>query len=185
MNKKEKTLDKRREFYIPHIKRDGNIIDDEIVRESPIIKKTASSKIVPPAPSKPLVSYAESVGYRESPKRYDNLRPKKDLDEEIVNEMVEEPISDESIGYYDRGVIVEDDPVEVMYDSEPASYVNLYPSVEEVYGGSKNTNSFAKESINKNNDEGNINSKLEESFRQFEEAKKAKEHSFYNPYKKQ
>ena len=133
MNKKDKNLEKRREFYIPYVSRNGKNNDDEIIRESPIIKKTASSKIIPPAPSKPLVSYAESVGYRESPKRYDNLRPKKDIEEEIVNEMIEEPISDESIGYYDRGVIFEEDPVEIMYDTEPASFVNLYPSVDEIY----------------------------------------------------
>ena len=82
MNKKDKNLEKRREFYIPYVSRSGRENDDEIIRESPIIKKTASSKIIPPAPSKPLVSYAESVGYRESPKRYDNLRPKKDIEEE-------------------------------------------------------------------------------------------------------
>ena len=160
MNRKEKNLEKRREFYIPHITRNGRTTDDEVVRETPVTKKTASSTIIPPAPTKPSVSYAESVGYRESPKRYDNLRPKKDFEEEVVNEMVEEPISDESIGYYDRGVIVEDDPVEVMYDSEPANYVNLYPSVEEVYGGNKNTNSFTRESLNAKPEVTNNSSKL-------------------------
>ena len=184
MNRKEKNLEKRREFYIPHITRNGRTTDDEIVRETPVTKKTASSTIIPPAPTKPSVSYAESVGYRESPKRYDNLRPKKDFEEEVVNEMVEEPISDESIGYYDRGVIVEDDPVEVMYDSEPANYVNLYPSVEEVYGGNKNTNSFTRESLNAKPEVTNNSSKLEESFRQFEEAKKAKEQTFNNSYQR-
>ena len=184
MNRKEKNLEKRREFYIPHITRNGRTTDDEVVRETPVTKKTASSIIIPPAPTKPSVSYAESVGYRESPKRYDNLRPKKDFEEEVVNEMVEEPISDESIGYYDRGVIVEDDPVEVMYDSEPANYVNLYPSVEEVYGGNKNTNSFTRESLNAKPEVTNNSSKLEESFRQFEEAKKAKEQAFNNPYQR-
>ena len=87
MNKKDKNLEKRREFYIPYVSRNGKNNDDEIIRESPIIKKTASSSIVPPTTNKPNISYAESVGYRESPKRYDNLRPKKDLEEDVINEI--------------------------------------------------------------------------------------------------
>ena len=182
-NKKDKNLEKRREFYIPFVTRNGKDNDDEILRESPIVKKTASSSIVPPTPSKPLVSYAESVGYRESPKRYDNLRPKKDFEEEIVNEMVEEPITDESIGYYDSGVVYEEDPIEVVYDAEPASYVNLYPSVDEIYNNEERKNTFTRESINKKQDESSSksiqNSKLEESFRLFEEAKKLRQETKY------
>ena len=91
MNKKDKNLEKRREFYIPYVIRNGKNNDDEIIRESPITKKTASSSIVPPTTNKPNISYAESVGYRESPKRYDNLRPKKDFEEETINESTLQP----------------------------------------------------------------------------------------------
>ena len=178
-SKKDKNLEKRREFYIPYVTRNGKENDDEILRESPIIRKTASSSIIPPAPNKPLVSYAESVGYRESPKRYDNLRPKKDNEEEIVNEMLEEPITDENIGYYDKGLVYEEDPIEIVYDAEPASYVNLYPSIDEIYND-EGKNTFIRESLNKKQEDQTTvktvqNAKLEESFKLFEEAKKMRQ----------
>lgn len=186
MNKKDKNLEKRREFYIPYVSRNGKNNDDEIIRESPIIKKTASSSIVPPTTNKPNISYAESVGYRESPKRYDNLRPKKDLEEDVINEMLEEPIYDENIGYYDSGVSYEEDPVEVMYDTEPANYANFYPNVDENYDSEVKTE-FTRESLNKkieDTKEKNIiyNNKIEESFKLFEEAKKSRQEEIKTTY---
>lgn len=186
MNKKDKNLEKRREFYIPYVSRNGKNNDDEIIRESPIIKKTASSSIVPPTTNKPNISYAESVGYRESPKRYDNLRPKKDLEEDVINEMLEEPIYDENIGYYDNGVSYEEDPVEVMYDTEPANYANFYPNVDENYDSEVKTE-FTRESLNKkieDTKEKNIiyNNKIEESFKLFEEAKKSRQEEIKTTY---
>ncbi len=179
MNKKENNLEKRREFYIPYVIRNGKNNDDEIIRESPITKKTVSSSIVPPTTNKPNISYAESVGYRESPKRYDNLRPKKDFEEETINEMLEEPIYDENIGYYDSGVLCEEDPVEVMYDTEPANYANYYPNVDENYDSEEKVE-FTRESLNKKAEEPKVNNiiqnnKIEESFRIFEEAKKLRQ----------
>ena len=186
MNKKDKNLEKRREFYIPYVSRNGKNNDDEIIRESPIVKKTASSSIVPPTTNKPNISYAESVGYRESPKRYDNLRPKKDLEEDVINEMLEEPIYDENIGYYDNGVSYEEDPVEVMYDTEPANYANFYPNVDENYDSEVKTE-FTRESLNKkieDTKEKNIihNNKIEESFKLFEEAKKSRQEEIKTAY---
>lgn len=177
---KKKKLDTRREFYIHHIIRNGKRFDDiEVERVNPIVKQTRSSEIAVPKVKKQSFSYAESVGYHVDPSRYDSLRPKREFDEDVVNEMVEEAIYDENIGYYDEGVSVEEETSEVTYDTKPASYDDLYPSVEEVGYEEKTTKeklttSFTRESLNKKPvTTGKYNAKLEESYKMFKASKNA------------
>lgn len=107
------SLNTRREFYIHRIVRNGKMYDEETPKqEEPIIQTTSKEKR--------KISYAESFGYREDPKRYDFLNPKKTEEEKererrekvlstIQNTQLEPPLVDEQIGYFDDGLIDESD----------------------------------------------------------------------------
>lgn len=104
------SLNARREFYIHRIVRNGKMYDEEIPKQEETIETTPKEK--------KKISYAESFGYREDPKRYDFLNPKKTEEEKeqerrkkvlstIQNTQLEPPLVDEQIGYFDDGVIDE------------------------------------------------------------------------------
>ncbi len=184
----KKPLEQRKEFYIHYITRNGKKFDDvEKEINNPIIKQTKSSDIELPVIKSRSFSYAESVGYREDPKRYNNLRTKKE-DEEVfnnVNEMVEDPIMDETIGYYDQGVIYDEEPNDITYDTRPASYDDLYPSIDEVEYDSRTTKekvttSFVRESLN-TKPTSNYSDKMAESYKQFQAAKNPHNTQPYKP----
>lgn len=101
-------LNQRREFYIHQIVRNGKMYDDEEKNEP---KKEKTPLEV--NQGKKVISYAESFGYRESPSRYDNLRPRREEKpvekESPVNKIIETPQSDPTIGYYDEGLKYEEE----------------------------------------------------------------------------
>lgn len=88
---------------------------------------------------KKTISYAESVGYREDPKRYDNLRPKKsedkpELKENQIVDFVEPPREDKTIGYYDAGVIFENkDNIEENDNKIEDNFDDIALQVDEIY----------------------------------------------------
>lgn len=138
MSNQRSQLNERREFYIHRIVRNGKMYDDENKKE---IKKVESMDNT----GKKVISYAESFGYRVSPSRYDNIRPKKEEDEGskinsnpyIPNgKMMEEPISDPTIGYYDEGVKYEERPTEE----------NIAEEIDDIY-----QESFANSSVDVDN----------------------------------
>ena len=103
-------LNARREFYIHRIVRNGRMYDEEAPKQEETIEPTPKEK--------KKISYAESFGYREDPKRYDFLNPKKTEEEKeqerrqkvlsvLQNTQLEPSIVDEQIGYFDDGVIDE------------------------------------------------------------------------------
>ena len=110
LKNKKNNLDNRREFYIYRVIRDGKMYDDNETERKTITKNQKETDSSSKSIHKKTISYAESVGYREDPKRYDNLRPKKsedkpELKENQIIDFVEPPREDKTIGYYDAGVI--------------------------------------------------------------------------------
>ena len=77
LKNKKNNLDNRREFYIYRVIRDGKMYDDNETERKTITKNQKETDSSSKSIHKKTISYAESVGYREDPKRYDNLRPKK------------------------------------------------------------------------------------------------------------
>lgn len=171
----KKSLEQRKEFYIRYIIRNGKKSDENYkIISNPIVKPTKDANIEVPFVKTKSSAYAESVGYREDPKRYNNLRVKKeDEDLPVINEMIEDPIIDDNIGYYDNGVLYEEESNDITYDSAPAIYDDLYPSVEEVYDAKttkeKIATSFTRESLNK--PMNNYNEKMAESYKMFQASK--------------
>ena len=110
MSNQRNPFNERREFYIHRIVRNGKMYDDEPKKEVKKEEFTDNNE-------KKVLSYAESFGYRVSPSRYDNIRPKKEEDNHKIQstipngKMMEEPICDPSIGYYDEGVKYEESNV--------------------------------------------------------------------------
>lgn len=104
---RDNNLNQRREFYIHRIVRNGKMYDEPTkTQESNYVKQTDINR------GKKVISYAESFGYRVNPNRYDNLRTKKE-DENVDTKpssesILEEPVIDPEIGYYDDGVKFED-----------------------------------------------------------------------------
>ena len=114
LKNKKNNLDNRREFYIYRVIRDGKMYDDNETERKTITKNQKETDSSSKSIHKKTISYAESVGYREDPKRYDNLRPKKsedkpELKENQIVDFVEPPREDKTIGYYDAGVIFENE----------------------------------------------------------------------------
>ncbi len=131
-------LKSRREFYIHRIVRNGKMYD-EAEEASRATTTTPTKPVEGPLDydsigGKKIVSYAETFGYRNDPKRYDAFRSAKKeeiIDEEIQktkSPVLEEPLEDSEIGYYDEGLVVEpEDNSEFSIDDD------LYQSVEEDY----------------------------------------------------
>ena len=139
LKNKKNNLDNRREFYIYRVIRDGKMYDDNETERKTITKNQkeidSSSKSI----HKKTISYAESVGYREDPKRYDNLRPKKsedkpELKENQIVDFVEPPREDKTIGYYDAGVIFEnEDNIEENDNKIEDNFDDIALQVDEIY----------------------------------------------------
>lgn len=139
LKNKKNNLDNRREFYIYRVIRDGKMYDDNETERKTIIKNQKETDSSSKSIHKKTISYAESVGYREDPKRYDNLRPKKsedkpELKENQIVDFVEPPREDKTIGYYDAGVIFEnEDNIEENDNKIEDNFDDIALQVDEIY----------------------------------------------------
>ena len=136
LKNKKNNLDNRREFYIYRVIRDGKMYDDNETERKTITKNQKETDSSSKSIHKKTISYAESVGYREDPKRYDNLRPKKsedkpELKENQIIDFVEPPREDKTIGYYDAGNEIPgtpDKPTFIITDLNGKVYYSQYKS---------------------------------------------------------
>ena len=139
LKNKKNNLDNRREFYIYRVIRDGKMYDDNETERKTITKNQKETDSSSKSIHKKTISYAESVGYREDPKRYDNLRPKKsedkpELKENQIVDFVEPPREDKTIGYYDAGVIFEnEDNIEENDNKIEDNFDDIALQVDEIY----------------------------------------------------
>lgn len=139
LKNKKNNLDNRREFYIYRVIRDGKMYDDNETERKTITKNQKETDSSSKSIHKKTISYAESVGYREDPKRYDNLRPKKsedkpELKENQIIDFVEPPREDKTIGYYDAGVIFEnEDNIEENDNKIEDNFDDIALQVDEIY----------------------------------------------------
>lgn len=139
LKNKKNNLDNRREFYIYRVIRDGKMYDDNETERKTITKNQKETDSSLKSIHKKTISYAESVGYREDPKRYDNLRPKKsedkpELKENQIVDFVEPPREDKTIGYYDAGVIFENkDNIEENDNKIEDNFDDIALQVDEIY----------------------------------------------------
>ena len=139
LKNKKNNLDNRREFYIYRVIRDGKMYDDNETERKTITKNQKETDSSSKSIHKKTISYAESVGYREDPKRYDNLRPKKsedkpELKEKQIIDFVEPPREDKTIGYYDAGVIFEnEDNIEENDNKIEDNFDDIALQVDEIY----------------------------------------------------
>lgn len=139
LKNKKNNLDNRREFYIYRVIRDGKCM--MIMKPKEKLSLKIKKKLIPHQRVfiKKTISYAESVGYREDPKRYDNLRPKKsedkpELKENQIVDFVEPPREDKTIGYYDAGVIFEnEDNIEENDNKIEDNFDDIALQVDEIY----------------------------------------------------
>ena len=113
--------------------------DDNETERKTITKNQKETDSSSKSIHKKTISYAESVGYREDPKRYDNLRPKKsedkpELKENQIVDFVEPPREDKTIGYYDAGVIFEnEDNIEENDNKIEDNFDDIALQVDEIY----------------------------------------------------
>ena len=139
LKNKKNNLDNRREFYIYRVIRDGKMYDDNETERKTITKNQKETDSSSKSIHKKTISYAESVGYREDPKRYDNLRPKKsedkpELKENQIIDFVEPPREDKTIAYYDAGVIFEnEDNIEENDNKIEDNFDDIALQVDEIY----------------------------------------------------
>lgn len=131
--KKKNNLDNRREFYIHRIVRDGKLYDnDEEERLNPVIQVEAPKSV------NSVKTVVRATLNKNEPISY-NHSVNKVVEETVVKEIIEEPIIDEKIGYYDDGVFEETasfEKVEVVYDEQPGGYYNdIINSVDDIYRG--------------------------------------------------
>lgn len=144
LKNKQNNLDNRREFYIYRVVRNGQIYDEDEVELKKSDTKVKTATTTTPQASKKVISYAESFGYRVDPSRYDSLRRKNPNDvanndlnddssisnvQQETTSQVEPPQIDQEIGYYDEGVVLENND---NYE-EQDSYNDLVASVDEIY----------------------------------------------------
>lgn len=153
LKKKNNSLDNRREFYIYRVTRNNKMYDDEetereIISKNQVFPKTNKNQTTTLKSNKKVISYAESFGYHEDPKRYNNLRSKKTVEQEIQNatqeienhQFVEEPLHDKSIGYFDEGVVLETSLEKEKLlsktentDARDSSFDNIEAQIDEIY----------------------------------------------------
>ena len=144
MAKDEKnSLKTRREFYIHRVVRNGKMYDEKTeIKKAEDTKKRVDGPVdYDTIAGKKPISYAESFGYRNDPKRYDAFRTVKKeepLVEDIQinnNPVLEEPLEDKEIGYYDEGLVedVEDNSEYIIDDEAYDAPYNNYEEPVQTY----------------------------------------------------
>lgn len=157
LKNKKNNLDNRREFYIYRVIRDGKMYDDNEIERKTITKNQKETDSSFETINKKTISYAESVGYHEDPKRYDNLRPKKPEEKQALKvkqiaEFVEPPREDKTIGYYDEGVIFENDfSAKESYNGMDDNFDDIALQVDQIYQENFDDNNEVTEEIHYDN----------------------------------